>query len=243
MEIRDIVTVILEILIACSLGFFSFSLVAWLRRMQIFKTWLAKKRGDIEEVEKLRQRQYQMRLQNDIFAPETEEKWIDKMYRFIAKTGITSHVMLSVTDIMYLYLIFIVLFFAVTALLANLVVGVIFTVAVILVSYILCNTYSDYQRRRIEAQMYDFINMCATASNISPNIVDIFGHIYEKVEAPLNGYLEECYNEAKQTHNNIVALEHLRQKSDSFMFQIIIDSFSTASAMNESYQEAVIFTL
>ena len=242
MDTLTIITLIFDILIGITLCIFSFNLLGWVYRQHPITKMIAKYKGDTEKAEELRQQALKMKLEEDIFSTKKKERLTDKIYIFFAETNIKRFFpLLSISDIMNISILLLAIVFVFISFFLTILEGFVSVVLIIFLVKVI-GDYEIYRNRmKIESQMYDFINTCATASCVAPNIVDVFGNIYDKIEAPLSGYLQDCYVEAKQTHDNSLALRHLREKSDSFMFQTCIDAFSTASEMNEGYQAVLRF--
>lgn len=242
MSTRDIVTIVFSILILLAIGFFVLSAVGWVFKTEPYKVIWAKYRGDIKKLDKIRKRQFILKQENDIFITEKKEKFTDKLYNFVAKTNIVKHFpSMSVSDVINFGALGLIILFIVLSLIFGIPKAFLYVVFVIIILFAIGKNVIYRNRFNVEKQMYDFINACSSASTITPNIIDIFGNIYVQMDAPLSGLLEECYLEARQTHDEQMALKHLRNKLDSFMFQTVIDAFSTASQMNEGYKTVLEF--
>lgn len=237
-----IITRILYVLILISILVFSFNLVGWIIRTKPYLYLWHRYKGNVDKLEEIRREQFLIKQENDIFVTNRKEKITDKLYNFIAKTSLTKKFpSLSVSDIMNFFFGIAIISFLILTVNYGFLKALLYITIAIIALYCICKNNIYKNRFDIEKQMYDFVNACASASSITPNIVDIFGNIYQQMDAPLSGLLEECYLEARQTHDDLLALRHLRNKSDSFMFQTVIDAFGTASQMNESYQSTLDF--
>lgn len=238
----NIITIIFDILILLAVGFFVLSVVGWIFRTEPYKVIWAKYKGDIKRLDRIRKQQFILKQENDIFSTEKKEKITDKLYNFVAKTNITKHFpSLSVSDVINFGVAILFILFVILSLFFGPAKSLLYIAVIVLILFAIGKNRIYKNRFNIEKQMYDFVNACSSASSITPNIIDIFGNIYVQMDAPLSGLLEECYLEARQSHDEQLALKHLRNKSDSFMFQTVIDAFSTASQMNEGYKTVLDF--
>lgn len=93
------------------------------------------------------------------------------------------------------------------------------------------------KREALESQLYSFIGAVAQASVKYTGLIDIFGDISNSLEAPLGPALRKCYAEAKQTYNETIALNRLKDNFNSEQFSFIIDSFNLCSRMTGNYRE------
>lgn len=238
------ITIGFNVLIFIGIIMFAIALSGYMSKMQVLKGLWLKHLGKAKEYSKVKEKQIKKKLREDVFNPRKEKlNLLDRAYIFIAQTGIAQRFpTISVSDILIIMVVVYVLIGIIAVLLTRIpMVGVIAFAMTVITTVLVGNAKIRGNTRKIDNQMTLFINTCYSVSDILPNIIDIFGHVYPQMESPLNKYLEECYLEAKQEHNNTLALRHLKEKSDSFIFRLVIDAFEETSNMNEDYRNTIDF--
>lgn len=222
--------------------------IGYISKIHPLKAFLLKRKGELKEYDKLKQNKIKAKLRQGIYRNAFAQKKakrkfsiLEKTYIFIGKTAITTKFpSMSITDILLIYIgIFITLTIGIFFLTKSVLGVFIFAIFLLLATKLIGSAIIRGNCRKVDNQMNQFVNSCYCASDVTPNIIDIFGSIYKDMEYPLNNYLEECYLEAKQNRNTDLALLHLKEKNDSFIWRMIIDSFAQASKMNENYKKTI----
>lgn len=240
-ELIDIWYVIFRVLLFISVCCFVGFTVQYLVKFKIFHVLFAKITGNARKYDRIRREQLKKELANreNAFAKEEKESFMSKLYAMIAKTGIVEKIP-GFSEAGFLIIVSLILFvlFIVLTYYRGIIVGLAGTTAVSVAGWY-CLSIIVYNRKmKLERQLLHFTNACASASMQYPNIIDIFGDIYEQFSEPLKDGLETCYVEAKQTSNKLLALKHLKDKYYSTDFSFIIDNLELCSANTGDYTAA-----
>ena len=93
-----------------------------------------------------------------------------------------------------------------------------------------------YNRKiKLESQLLQLTNVCASASLQYSSIIDIIGATYDQFSYPLRDALQACYVEAKETGDTQGAIERLESRFDSVQFELVIDNLMLCSAITGDY--------
>lgn len=224
------------LLISCCL--FVLSVFLYLKKYKILQAFYVKLTGNAREYDRIRRTQMKAELQEkrSSFTKKKKGSLISSVYALIKNTGIVEKVPgFSESGFIILVLLLALLVFFCTWLRKGFVVGCVSGAAVLLIVWYSLSLAAYSRKVRLERQLLQFTNACASASMQYANVIDIFGFIYEQFSAPLKEGLEACYVEAKQTNNKEMALYHLKEKYDSSQFAFVIDNLELCSSATGDY--------
>lgn len=237
-DITTMSTLLFRIFMFASCGLLTYSALSYLKKYKIFSALFTKITGNAKAYDRIRRAQMRAELENKsaCFTRQKKESLITKMYALISKTGVIEKIPgFSEAGFIVCVIAVDLCLFAWMTFSKGLVTGAVSATAfVIVVCY--CLSLAAYNRKvKLERQLLQFTNACASASLQYSNIIDIFGTIYDQFSSPLKEGLEACYVEAKQTNNKELALRHLKEKYDSVQFSFVVDNMELCSLKTGNY--------
>lgn len=240
-DIYSIGMIVLYIVMLFCVGVFIFSLIKYFKDYKVFTAIRLRLTGQIKEYDRIRRLQLrkEMEEKNEAFYETKKTNLVSKLYQRIAMSGIVERIpgfsesafciCIGLLDI----IIFFIVLFSRNVIVALAIVGAVLFVEWYGLSVIVYN-----RKVKLEEQLLQFANACASASSQYTSLIDIFGAIYEQFHYPLKKGLERCYIEAKQTNDKNAAIRHLKEKYDSAQFVFIIDNLQTCSKITGDFRSA-----
>lgn len=222
-------------------------LIAWkvlhyLVRYRILQTLFLRFQGNMKEYDKARRLQMQREVdenQGVFHRSESKISLLSKIYSLISRAGITKAIPgFSESEFLIGSLMILFTIFCWTWKVRDLFFAGIFSISLMIIEWYTISLIAYQRLIKLEDQLIEFANACASTSVVYSNLIDIFGAIYDQFENPLRLALEECYIEAKQTNDSTLAIEHLKKTFDSVHFSFVLDNLTISSKISEDYQEA-----
>lgn len=234
-----IVTLVFRILTLIACAAFIVFLGRYLVQYRVFEGLWAKLTGNMHEYDRIKRQQ----LKKDIAAREntfTKEKtkmsFIGKIYALITASGIIETVPgFSEAAFLATLIAIDVIIFAVVTFFRNIIIGTLFAIVFLILTWYVLDLIAYNRKMKLEKQLLQFTNACASASLQYSNIIDIFGAIYDQFESPLREGLESCYVEAKSDNDKEAAIRHLQEKYNSSQFNFVIDNLQLCSSVTGDY--------
>lgn len=240
-DVMAIVTLCVRIGMILSVGVFAFSIFAYIHEYKLVEALFSKLSGNAREYDRIRRKQMKAELEasKDVFAKPKKKSFMTGIYALIKQTGIMEKIPgFSESTFLTLSVLASLIIFVWMSFLRGIIVGFVSTGAFLVVLWY-CLSLIAYNRRiKLEEQLLQFVNACATSSMQYASLIDIFGNIYDQFRSPLREALEYCYTEAKQTNNKEMAIEHLKDRFDSVQFAFVIDNLELCSKNTGDYYSA-----
>lgn len=234
-----IVTLVFRILTLISCAALILFFGKYLIQYRVFEGAWAKLTGNMHEYDRIKRQQ----LKKDIAAREnsfSKEKkkmsFIGKIYALITASGIIETVPgFSESAFLATLIALALIIFTVVSFFRNAIIGLVFAAVFLLVTWYTLDLIAYNRKMKLEKQLLQFTNACASASLQYSNIIDIFGAIYDQFESPLREGLETCYVEAKSDNDKEAAIKHLQEKYNSSQFNFVIDNLQLCSSVTGDY--------
>lgn len=231
-------TLICRVLMLIGCCVFIFSLIKYLRTYKIFQGLFSKITGNAREYDRIRRTQMREEINKKKKSFQKNEKVnpIISIYSKIYQTGIVEKIP-GFSEFGFLVVVIMIglIIFSIFTYKQDITTGLFAMGGFLLVAWYSLSLIAYNRRTKLESQLLQFTNACASASMQYSNIIDIFGAIYEQFSAPLKEGLEGCYVEAKQTNDKALALKHLKDKYDSTQFSFVIDNLELCSSKTGDY--------
>jgi len=233
MDTKTLIIIVFNILMFFTVTWFSFGLFRYIQKYNIFELYKAKFLGNINEYDRIRRRQVRLELEekeNTFQDINKKTNRINQIYALIGHAGILEKIP-SFSEAGFLLIIssIAILLVLIFSFIRNITVGFIIGIAFIISIIYILNVIAYNRKTKLESQLLQFANACASASLQYSNIIDIMGSIYDQFTYPLREGLELCYVEAKQTNNKSEALRHLKDRYNSTQFSFVIDNMELCS--------------
>lgn len=234
-----IVTLIFRILTLIACAALVIFLGRYLVQYRVFEGIWAKLTGNMHEYDRIKRQQ----LKKDIAAREntfsrekTKMSFVGKIYALITASGIIETIPGFSESAFLVTLIAIDLILFITiSFFRNAVIGFAFAIVFLVLVWYVLDLIAYNRKMKLEKQLLQFTNACASASLQYSNIIDIFGAIYDQFESPLREGLESCYVEAKSDNDKEIAIRHLQEKYNSAQFNFVIDNLQLCSSVTGDY--------
>lgn len=238
-ELLDIWTLVFRFgMLICTFTFV-FCLLKYCKDYRIFEGLAAKLKGDVQAYDRIKRSQIRTKIEanNDAFTKQDKKSnLIDKLYLMVAHTGIAESIPgFSEMGLLIVMGVLAFIIFVVMTCLRSFVIGLLMAAAFLVVSWYILDLIAYNRKIKMEKQLLQFTNACASASLQYSNIIDIFGAVYDQFSSPLREGLEACYVEAKSTNDKLAALKHLKERYDSTQFSFIIDNLELCSSVTGDY--------
>lgn len=237
-----IITLCIRIFMFISIFVFAYSIFWYIKQYKLIEALISKLSGDARNYDRIRRAQMKAEIEarkNAFEKIRNKKSLINKIYILITQTGVMEKIPGFSESIFLAFVIILgILLFIIMAYFKGIIVGLFSSIAFLIVSWY-CLSLLAYNRKiKLEEQLLQFTNACATASMQHADLIDIFGAIYDQFKEPLREGLEMCYVEAKQTNNKVMAIEHLKEKYDSVHFTFVIDNLELCSQATGDYNSA-----
>lgn len=237
-DYKTISLLTIKIFLLFSIFIFIYSAINYLRKYKIFNMLYLKITNDTRAYDRLRRAQIKMEIEEDkkIFSRKKKKNLLSKFYTTIYQTGITENIpgfsevgflsiVLFIASILFIFFTF----------KRSLIVGICAVCLFLIITWYTLSLIAYKRKVKLESQLMQFINDCASVSSQYASIIDIFGVIYENFSYPLREGIEACYVEAKQLNNTEEALNHLKERYNSSQFNFVIDNLKICSKATGDY--------
>jgi len=220
----------------------SWKVIHYLVKYRVFSTIFLRMIGNMQAYDRAKRAQIREQLENmkyEIKKETTKVSFLTKLYSTISRSGITSILPgLSESSLITAIVVIDIALSAIMWRYRGIFFGIIFGIVFLVIFWYTISLVAYNRVIKLERQLMEFANACASSSVVHTNLIDIFGSVYDQFESPLKDALEECYIEAKQTNNKDQALEHLKRTFDSTQFSFVIDNLAMSAKISEDYTEA-----
>lgn len=220
-------------------GLFVFFVFKYLKDYQIVKYLWSIITDNMSAYDKIQRAQMQQQAEDMEFITlkkEEEKNIVDKFYDVLAGTGIADVIPgFSETGFIIIMVSVGLIILVVLSYLRDAIIGVAGLLFFFVVVWYLLSLAAYNRKVRLESQLLQFINACASASAQYSNLIDIFGAIYPQFKGALKKGLEACYVEAKQTNDRELAIKHLTRKFRSEQFTFLVDNLELCSSITGDY--------
>lgn len=221
-------------------GFFVFSFVSYLRKYKILTVLFTSLNKRSQAYNLARREQLQKKLETKVDTEKPKMSIVENLYYLIRQLDILDKLPgFGEIHVLALYTVTVLGLSIIVARKTIFYGGIAFFALFILATGVLSAVAISRKRTKIEEQLSLFINACEGAASIHPDIIDIIGDVFPRTRAPLNKYLEECYLEAKITNDKTLALNHLKEKTNSPQFRSVIDNLLICSKETGDYQKVI----
>ena len=220
-------------------GLFVFFVMKYLKDYQIAQYLWSIITDNMSAYDKIQRAQMQQQAEDMEFITlkkEDEKNIVDKFYDVLAGTGIADVIPgFSETGFIIIMVSVGLIILVVLSYLRDAIIGVAGLLFFFVVVWYLMSLAAYNRKVRLESQLLQFINACASASAQYSNLIDIFGAIYPQFKGALKKGLEACYVEAKQTNDRELAIKHLTRKFRSEQFTFLVDNLELCSSITGDY--------
>ena len=227
------------LLLSCSC--FVFAFFGYIRKYHIFESIYQKAKGQAEKYDEIKRKQIAEDLEKSHTSSTSNKKETKllKLYKMIRWTGILESIP-GFSEIGFLILIGIIdiLIFFLILVAQGPIVAIFTSVAFLVCVWYILSLIAYNRKIRLESLLLQFTHDCASASKQYSSLIDIFGMIYPNTQNPLKSALKTCYMEAKQTGNNKLAIQRLKDKFDSVQFSFVLDNLETCNKATGNYYVA-----
>ena len=234
-------TTIIKLSMLLTSGCFIFALFGYFRKYHIFESFYQKLKGQAEKYDETKRKQIAEELEQShtAFVTNKKQSKLLKLYRVIRWTGLLENIP-GFSEIGFLILIGLVdiMIFGLFFLTQGFFVALFSAIAFFACVWYILSLIAYNRKIRLESLLLQFTHDCASASKQYSSLIDIFGVIYKNTQNPLKSALKTCYMEAKQTGNNKLAIQRLKDKFDSVQFAFVIDNLETCSKATGNYYAA-----
>jgi Flp pilus assembly protein TadB len=238
-----ILTAVFRLLIFLAVFGFSWNLIRYFREYKIFSALFLRIKGNTAAYDKIRREQMQkyMAERGDAFLltlGKTEKNipLINKVYETFYRTGLAEKFPgMSESGLLIILGCAIGVIFLIFLFKRGLLAALVICGGLLLVAWYLISMLAYNRRLKVEDQLLQFINACASASSQYSSVIDIFGAVYYQFSEPLSSALEQCYVEAKTNVPKETAIRHLTDKFDSAQFSFVVDNLMLCSEISGDY--------
>lgn len=234
-----IVTLVFRILTLISCAALIIFFGKYLIQYRVFEGFWAKLTGNMHEYDRIKRQQLKKDIaarENSFSKEKTKMSFIGKIYALITASGIIETVPgFSESAFLATLAALTLVIFTVVSFFRNAIIGLVFAAVFLLITWYTLDLIAYNRKMKLEKQLLQFTNACASASLQYSNIIDIFGAIYDQFESPLREGLEACYVEAKSDNDKEAAIKHLQEKYNSSQFNFVIDNLQLCSSVTGDY--------
>ena len=96
---------------------------------------------------------------------------------------------------------------------------------------------NNLNKKRVEEELMNFINLIENYSKTSDDIIHIIGRIFPYINEPIKSAAEECYLEGQRSGNISQSLDNFAKKINHKRFREIIRSLSICSRYEANYSD------
>ena len=241
-----IVTLVFRILTLISCAALILFFGKYLIQYRVFEGVWAKLTGNMHEYDRIKRQQLKKDIaarENSFSKEKTKMSFIGKIYALITASGIIETVPgFSESAFLATLAALTLVIFTVVSFFRNAIIGLVFAAVFLLITWYTLDLIAYNRKMKLEKQLLQFTNACASASLQYSNIIDIFGAIYDQFESPLREGLEACYVEAKSDNDKEAAIKHLQEKYNSSQFNFVIDNLQLCSSVTGDYYSVSIYS-
>lgn len=238
-NILGIVTLVFRILTLISCTALVIFLGRYMVQYRVLGGLWAKLTGNMHEYDRIKRQQLKKDIaarENSFSKEKTKMSLIGKIYALITASGIIETIPgFSESAFLATLIAITLIIIAVIAFFRNIAIGLVFAGVFLIIVWYTLDLIAYNRKMKLEKQLLQFTNACASASLQYSNIIDIFGAIYDQFESPLREGLESCYVEAKSDNDKEAAIRHMQEKYNSSQFNFVIDNLQLCSSVTGDY--------
>lgn len=130
-------------------------------------------------------------------------------------------------------------FFLMNFVSGNWILGLVTMLASFLIFYFVVYIMAGVNYKKTEDNIVTFTNLLENYSKTNDDLIAIFGKIFPYLDEPLKTAVEDCYYEAVQSGNRILALNNLTEKIEHEKFKEIIRNLEVCSRHEANYAEII----